>query len=172
MKAENDSTSIGLPSKTYKILLADDDQDDALFFRQALDDLQICSCFKVVQDGEELMKLLHLKKDQPDILFLDLNMPCKNGFECLKEIRQNNHFKTLQIIILSTSFEMKLVQKLFRNGAQHYVQKPADFSELKRVIAYAIRLCIQVDCGELVKNAETTGKDFIIYPKTCSNEFN
>ena len=76
--------------KQLDILLADDDLDDCLFFKDALEDMPAYTKFTAVHDGEQLMQLLtHEKNGLPDILFLDLNMPRKNGFECLTEIRQN-----------------------------------------------------------------------------------
>lgn len=78
------------------LLLADDDVDDCLFFKEALEELPINSNFSVVNNGEQLMKFLtDSQTTLPDILFLDLNMPRKNGMECLIEIRQNQKLKTL-----------------------------------------------------------------------------
>ena len=73
-----------------KILLADDDTDDCLFFKDALEGIPISIEFTAVHDGEQLMQFLNNETNPlPQILFLDLNMPRKNGFECLAEIKQN-----------------------------------------------------------------------------------
>ena len=77
--------------KQLNILLADDDLDDCLFFKEALEGMPVNTHLTAVHDGEQLMQLLANEKIKlPDILFLDLNMPRKNGFECLTEIKQNN----------------------------------------------------------------------------------
>jgi CheY-like chemotaxis protein len=73
-----------------KILYADDDDDDGFLFRQALDEVNPFTKLKLVTDGEKLMKYLaSADEEHPDIIFLDINMPCKNGKQCLKEIRSN-----------------------------------------------------------------------------------
>lgn len=124
-----------------QILLADDDKDDCLFFKEALEELKVSSHLTMVYDGEKLMKLLHNKKDElPDVLFLDLNMPRKNGLECLAEIKQIEMLKQFPIIIFSTSFEQDMLQLLYKNGAQHYIRKPNDFSQLVKVIQQALIL--------------------------------
>ena len=75
---------------TY-IILADDDEDDRMLFTDAFDELKISTKVQTFKDGAELMS--YLNSDEavlPEILFLDLNMPKKNGIECLKEIKSNN----------------------------------------------------------------------------------
>lgn len=125
----------------HNLLLADDDLDDCIFFREALEELPLVSTLTTVNDGVQLMHLLHTKQDYlPDILFLDLNMPRKTGFECLSEIKFNNRLKRLPVIILSTSFDQTVVNLLYDNGAHYYIRKPAEFSKLKQIIHEAISL--------------------------------
>ena len=77
-------------------LLADDDTDDRYFFGKALKELSIPSTLTTVEDGEKLMDYLSENSKQlPDVLFLDLNMPCKNGAECLTEIKNDQQLKHL-----------------------------------------------------------------------------
>lgn len=122
-------------SAIHKLLLADDDADDCLFFKEALEELPVSSSLKTVYDGEELMNLLYKSYDNlPDALFLDLNMPRKSGFECLAEIKLISELKNLPIIIFSTSMDMDVVDTLYNNGAHYYLRKPGDFSKLKKVI--------------------------------------
>ena len=78
-----------LPPNCNNILLADDDQDDCLLFKEALDELAITVQLTAVQNGEELMQLLNKAEILPDLMFLDLNMPRKNGMECLFAIKQS-----------------------------------------------------------------------------------
>ncbi len=131
-------------SEHVNILLADDDKDDCLFFKEALDELQLHTTLTTVHDGEQLMRLL---KDTPDnafhVLFLDLNMPRKNGFTCLEEIKRSNKLKSLPVIIFSTSYDEHIADQLYKNGAHHYICKPADFSHLKKIILQAITLIIK-----------------------------
>jgi CheY-like chemotaxis protein len=125
----------------YNLLLADDDPDDCGFFREALEELPFTSNLSTVNDGVELMRsLINELPNLPDMLFLDLNMPRKTGYECLAEIRQHKNLKLLPIIIISTSFEHDVVTLLYKNGADFYIRKPGDFSVLKQLIHKAIGL--------------------------------
>lgn len=123
------------------ILLADDDKDDCNFFKEALEELPLSSHLTLVHDGDQLMQLLNKRTGPlPDALFLDLNMPRKNGFACLEEIKGNNKLKHLPVIILSTSFDENIADGLYKNGAHFYICKPADFNKLKEVIKHALAL--------------------------------
>jgi CheY-like chemotaxis protein len=127
---------------SLQLLLADDDLDDCLFFREALDELPVAIQLVTVHNGVELMQYLTTVKQLPDALFLDLNMPRKNGFECLAEIKHHDDLKALPVIIYSTSFDPSKVQILINNGALQYVRKPGEFSVLKETIARTLTLLI------------------------------
>ena len=127
------------------ILLADDDLDDRIFFEKALSELTIATTLSMVNNGEELMEYLMEHTDLlPDVLFLDLSMPRKTGFECLSEIKENEKMKKLPVIMFTTSFtrgfdlEENLRGTLLGMGAQNYIRKPAGFEELKQVIQQAL----------------------------------
>lgn len=130
--------------KKLKILLADDDYDDCLFFKRAIQELSVTTDLEIVNDGEELMEYLAENSDNlPLVLFLDVNMPRKNGAECLTEIRQNEKFKDLPVIMFSTSNSWDTINMLFKSGAHVYIHKPNDFSQLKQVIHHAIPLAAE-----------------------------
>ena len=121
------------------ILLADDDADDCIFFKEAVEELFVSIQLLTMPDGEQLMQHLnHETNKLPDILFLDLNMPRKNGFECLSEIKLNPNLKQLPVIVFSTSFEQEVVNLLYKNGAQYFIRKPSEFSQFKKIIHQAI----------------------------------
>ncbi|KYG79985.1 transcriptional regulator [Roseivirga seohaensis] len=125
----------------FELLLADDDQDDCLFFEEALHELSVSAGLTTVNNGEALLKLLsENNRKLPNALFLDLNMPRKNGADCLVEIRQCNNLKELPIIIYSTSYNPEIANMLFEQGANYYIRKPKTFSNLKKVILRAIEL--------------------------------
>lgn len=106
------------------ILLADDDIDDLFFFKKALDTLTFLTQLRTVNDGQKLMNYLTENSTQlPDVLFLDLNMPRKNGAECLQEIKQNEKLKELPVIIYSTSLHEDIADLLYKNGAHFYIRK-------------------------------------------------
>jgi CheY-like chemotaxis protein len=123
-----------------RILLADDDTDDCLLFEEALNELPLHAQLTTVNNGEQLMLLLNKSSRPPDILFLDLNMPRKNGFDCLAEIRKNKKLDHVAVIPISTSFEQDKVNQLYESGAQYYIRKPTEFSKLKRLIQNGITL--------------------------------
>ncbi len=125
--------------KPLNILLADDDTDDCDFFEAALKKLPQHTNLSVVHDGEALMKLLMtMLNNLPDVLFLDLNMPRKNGFECLTEIKNHPKLGKLPIIVFSTSFDQARANMLYNNGAQYFMRKPAEFAQLKDLIQLAL----------------------------------
>lgn len=130
---------------TLNILLADDDSDDCFFFEKVLQEITIATQLKIVHDGEQLMKyLLENSENLPDVLFLDLSMPRKTGFECLTEIKENDNLKDLRVIMLSTSFprdnkyEQDIIKMLYKLGAEDYIRKPSDYTKLKAIIHNAL----------------------------------
>ena len=134
------------------ILLADDDDDDRLFFKDAIEEVKVKTVVTMVNDGVELMDyLLKPEIHLPNLVFLDLNMPRKNGMECLKEIRSNNKLKDLSIAIYSTSAMEKDIEETFVKGANIYIKKPNDFEVLKNILAKVITINWQYHTSGLNK---------------------
>lgn len=127
-------------ARPINILLADDDKDDRFFFAEALKELSIKTYLTVVNDGEKLITYLLKHSDNlPDVLFLDLNMPRKNGLECLIEIKNNEKLKKFPVIIYSTSLNNDISDILYKNGAYYYVRK-TDLDELKNMLLNILTL--------------------------------
>jgi len=127
--------------RPFELLLADDDTDDCMFFREALEELQVDANLTIVGDGVELMELLSSSGTKfPHAIYLDLNMPRKNGFECLVEMKGNMKLRHLPVFIYSTSINSDMVELVYKSGASHYIRKPAEFQALKEVILTSIRL--------------------------------
>jgi CheY-like chemotaxis protein len=125
-----------------RILLADDDKDDCFLFREALSELSFKTSLETVNDGEQLMSYLNAHTGNlPDVLFLDLNMPRKNGFECLSDIKHNEKLSPLPVVMFSTSYprdmhyENDIMKLLYKIGAWDYIRKPENFNQLKEVIS-------------------------------------
>lgn len=134
------------------ILLADDDEDDRIFFKDAIDEVKVKTVVKMVNDGVQLMDYLNSPGVQlPNLIFLDLNMPKKGGMECLKEIRYDAKLKDLSIAIYSTSASDEDIEETFVKGANIYIKKPNDFGELKRVLAEVISINWQYHTSGLNK---------------------
>lgn len=149
--------------KALNIVLADDDKDDCIFFREALVELNVPTNVIVVSEGEELMQLLNIKSRQlPHILFLDINMPRKNGFECLSEIKQSSTLQNIPVVIFTTSYEQETVNLLYDGGAHYFIRKPSEFVTLKKIIQQTIirmvqEKFVQPSRGDFVL---TAGKNF------------
>jgi CheY-like chemotaxis protein len=125
------------------ILLADDDDDDCILFSNALNEINIATSFKTVHNGEDLMAYLNSTALLPDIVFLDMNMPRKNGAVCLTEMKATEKLKTIPVIIISTSLEHSLIEFIYANGAHYFIRKPNTYSKLKFLLYQSITLLAQ-----------------------------
>jgi CheY-like chemotaxis protein len=133
-----------------RILLADDDEDDRLFFKDAFDEIKMNTIVTTLNDGVELMQYLSSGSIQlPHILFLDLNMPRKTGLECLLEIKDKAHLKDMAIAIYSTSSSDRDIEETFVHGANIYIKKPSDFSTLKKILEEVITINWHYHTSEL-----------------------
>ena len=123
----------------FYILLADDDEGDRIIFKEALEELVIKPIVHTTNNGMELMAYLTKQNVRlPHLVFLDLNLPRKNGLECLKEIRSNKKLKDIPIAIYTTSDSEKDMEETFRNGANIFITKPEDFNILKQLLYKAV----------------------------------
>ena len=144
--------------KELNILLADDDKDDCLFFEQAIAELSAIVNFTAVHNGEQLMLLLTgATYPLPHILFLDLNMHRKNGFECLVEIKKNQKLKNLPVVIFSTFYEQEVVNLLYQNGAHYFIRKPSEFSMFRKIILHTFTLLLKNE-----NTAQPPEEDFVL----------
>ncbi len=119
--------------------MADDDKDHVLLFKRIIKQEYPFMQISYVHDGKQLIQFLHL--NQVDLLFLDLNMPCKNGYECLREIRKDPLLKDIPIIVYSGSAHLSDIQKSFLHRADFYLVKPFITDHLKT----AIKMILSVD---------------------------
>jgi CheY-like chemotaxis protein len=130
-----------MQNEIIRVMLADDDEDDRLFFKDAFEEIKIKTDVSTLNNGIELMNFL----TQPDIalphvLFLDLNMPGKTGLDCLKEIKGIDRLKDIAIAIYSTSASEEDIEETFVKGANIYIKKPHDFLALKKILEDVITL--------------------------------
>ena len=135
------------------ITLADDDEDDRLFFTDAFDELKINTVVNTVNNGRELLQFLnHPETVLPNIIFLDLNMPILNGIESLKEIKKNDRFKDIAIAIYSTSSSEHDIENTFVLGANIYIKKPSSFVDLKKILSDVVTINWQYHTNGLNKD--------------------
>lgn len=119
------------------LLMAEDDDDDFLISLDAFKELGLDKYIKRVKDGDDLMNYLLNKppyngnnaKPLPDVIFLDLNMPRKDGREALREIKSNPKLKKIPIVILTTSNSPDDIQSTYNAGANSFIQKPDSFEK-------------------------------------------
>ena len=129
-------------SRSIKILMADDDPEDCLLVQEALSDNQVIDNLHFVYDGEELMDYLHqrgkyLQPDsspRPGLILLDLNMPRKDGWEALQEIKADPHLQSIPVVILTTSNAREHIIRAHNLGANSFIRKPVTFSGLVEVM--------------------------------------
>lgn len=130
--------------KSKSIFLADDDDDDCIIFEDALNELNSEAFLTIANDGVELLNTLNETVPPPPyVIFLDLNMPRKNGFESLKEIRQINKLKEIPVVILSTSSSIEIIDKTFDLGANYYICKPTSYPLLTKMIKKVLSLPLE-----------------------------
>ncbi len=115
--------------KHRNILLVDDDEDDQVLFVDALNQIDNTFNCLIANNGLEALASLHTKRPTPDIIFLDLNMPKMNGYECLAEIRKQAQFKHIPVAIYTTSKVEEERDFPMLREAQYFFRKPNDFIE-------------------------------------------
>lgn len=120
------------------ILLAEDDVEDALFFGLAMDELRLPYELRVAIDGNMLFVLL--KDRMPYILFLDIDMPYKDGIACIAEIRKNRDYDSLPVIMFSAHVLSTYKEAAFRNQANMYIAKSANLKDITASLAKVFAL--------------------------------
>ncbi|HLP51663.1 MAG TPA: response regulator [Chitinophagales bacterium] len=124
-----------LPDKAKRVMLADDDAEDREIFLDVMQEVMPFAQVFTAENGEDLMaKLNDEQYELPELIFLDLNMPLKNGHECLQEIRKSERFRDIPVIIYSTSVNNEYIDETFKKGANFYFPKPSSFKNLRIVM--------------------------------------
>ncbi|GGH56833.1 CheY-like chemotaxis protein [Filimonas zeae] len=118
-----------------KVLLIEDDEDDQLFFREAIEELHIQIKLSTAANGMEAISNLTRSAQLPDLIIMDINMPCMNGMDCLKTLKANARFQSVPVVIFTTSQNPADKQKALAFGAAHFCIKPPGFALLKKHIA-------------------------------------
>ena len=129
-----------MPKKTFWILLVDDDADDRYLLQTAFEESNTPCRLDYVEDGDEIFTYLDKQvqpqseeEQLPDLILLDLNMPKKNGWQVLNELKQSPLFKHIPVVILTTSKSPEHVRKSYTLGASSFISKPSSYSNLVEV---------------------------------------
>ncbi len=114
-----------------KFLLADDDQDDTDLFHEALRNIDQSIELYSAQNGKEALKKLTQQQADPEIIFLDINMPEMNGWDCLVNLKKNHQLKDIPVVMFSTSPASLNGKKAIEAGAVGFLEKPSSYLKLK-----------------------------------------
>lgn len=125
-------------TKSFTILMADDDPEDQEFAREALQEARLANDFRTVSDGVELMDYLHRRNQysdpatspRPGIILLDLQMPRMDGFEALGKIKSHPSLGSIPVVILTTSGADEDISRSYQLRANSFIRKPVNFQGL------------------------------------------
>jgi CheY-like chemotaxis protein len=135
------------------ILIADDDEDDRLLAKQALEEAHLSNEIRYVEDGEQLMDYLHQrgayggqtgKAPRPGLILLDLNMPKQDGRDCLKQIKSDDNLRDIPIVVLSTSRQEEDIARSYQLGVNSFISKPVTFTGLVEALKVVGRYWFEI----------------------------
>ena len=129
----------GLNGRPVEILLVEDNEGDIGLVEEVFEEGRINNNLSVAEDGDEAMMFLRKEGQfanatRPDLILLDLNLPCKDGREVLKEVKEDDNLKKIPIVVLTTSKAEEDILKSYDLHANSYITKPVDFDQFINVI--------------------------------------
>lgn len=138
--------------KPVTILMADDDPDDRQMTKEAFAESHLANDLRFVVDGEELLDYLNRRgrysdptsSPRPSIILLDLNMPRKDGREALQEIKRDPRFRTIRVIVMTTSKAEEDIIRSYDLSAASYITKPVTFEGLLDVVKTMGKYWLQI----------------------------
>jgi two-component system response regulator len=149
--------------KPVTILMADDDPDDRQLTLEAFEEAKLANDLRFVEDGVELLDYMNRRgkyadpasSPRPGIILLDLNMPRKDGREALQELKSDPRFRTIRVIILTTSKAEEDILRTYNLSAASYITKPVTFESLVDVVRTLGKYWLEI--VELPENGDTAG---------------
>ena len=146
--------------KPITILMADDDADDRQLTKEAFAESLIRNDLRFVEDGQELLDYLNRRgkytdpasSPRPGLILLDLNMPRKDGREALKEIKDDPRFRSIRVVVMTTSKAEEDISRIYNLSASSYITKPVTFDGLIEVIRVLGRYWLEI--VQLPENGE------------------
>ena len=125
-----------MTNRQVEILLAEDNEDDIIIIQEVFADMELTAIISTVRDGEEALAYLRREGKYkmarvPNVVLLDINMPKKNGFEVLEEMKKEPRLQSLPIIMLTMSQREEDVIRSYTNGACSYIQKPVCLDQFR-----------------------------------------
>lgn len=151
-------------SSVFKsIWLADDDHDDQLVFENAVKEILPTVNLTLFTDSYTLLN--ELNRFTPDLLFLDIHMPCLNGNECLKVIKENPAYKNLPIVMLTGREYYEDIKTSYEYGATLYVVKPNTYNKISTCLKALFQL--NWDDPQRIANCQYINKRFVPFSAEC-----
>jgi CheY-like chemotaxis protein len=125
--------------KIIDILLVDDNDDDVFMIEQVFEDAKLITIIHHVENGEEALNYLRMEGDfkdakTPGLIFLDISMPIKGGFDVLKELKEDENLRHIPVIMLTSSKRDEDILTSYGLGASSYIRKPMDFSDFSKIM--------------------------------------
>lgn len=142
------------------ILMADDDADDRAMTKEAFSENRLANDLRFVEDGEQLLDYLNRRGQYndpasapwPSLILLDLNMPKKDGREALQEIRGDPRFRSIRVVVMTTSKAEEDIVRSYSLSAASYITKPVTFDGLVEVVKALGKYWLEI--VELAPNSE------------------
>ncbi len=129
------------PRKPLRLLLAEDNEDDVFLIRQAFARAEVPIDMSIVGDGANAVRFLQQEPpfenaQRPQVVLMDINMPLKNGFEALAELKSDPDLCSIPIIMMTTSNREEDIALSYARGASSFITKPTTIEDLERVARY------------------------------------
>jgi CheY-like chemotaxis protein len=147
------------PDSSITILMADDDADDRMMAKEALEECLLANDLRFVEDGVELLSYLRRQgryaapgaAPHPGLLLLDLNMPKMDGREALREIKADPTLRRIPVVVMTTSRAEEDIYRTYDLGVSSYIAKPVTFEGLVEVMravgSYWLNIVALPDAG-------------------------
>jgi len=135
--------------KKYKIIIVENDEDEQQFMKEGFDSAALFDIVGQVRNGDTLFEWLNTNKNNlPDVILSDLNMPGKNGYDVINDVKSNPLYSHIPVVITSTSSTKTIIEKCLSSGAADYIVKPETFIEY---VPYVQNLYKRIEEKQLVK---------------------
>ncbi|MGV3695990.1 response regulator [Flavobacterium sp.] len=120
------------------IFYVDDDVDDLDFFKESAEEIN--HMVYTFEEGDKLLHALHNPPPMANIIFVDLNMPIKSGFDVLREIKASPETANIPVVVFTTSNNPNDIELSRKCGANLYVRKPTSANVLKNAISVIVSI--------------------------------
>ncbi len=133
--------AINIPTgsmKTVEVLVVDDSDDDVVLLKEAFNKCPMVKFVQTAEDGEAALRYLRRQgpfknAKRPGLVLLDINMPKKNGFEVLAEMRADPKLSNVPVVILTTSKQESDILRAYASGACSFIAKPVNFEKMQQI---------------------------------------